>query len=102
MLQEDNSKRATRLNGQLQSGGITVGEYRRELGLSVDENHDVFLRPVNLVAVGLDNVPLANGAAGADTLAATAGDAEAAARRLVEAAAGTNGNGNGNGDGGEE
>lgn len=50
-LQEDEDKKTDRLNKQLASGGVTVYEYRTELGYDADDSHRIYLRPINLIEV---------------------------------------------------
>lgn len=50
-LQEDEDKRTERLNKQLQSGGITLFEYRIGLGLPADDSHKFYLRPIATIEV---------------------------------------------------
>lgn len=53
-----------RANEALRSGGITINEYREQLGFEViDEQGDIFLRPLNMVQVSLKGEvePLATG-----------------------------------------
>lgn len=50
-LQEDEDKRTERLNKQLDSGAITVFEYRTELGLPADDSHRYYLRSIAKIEV---------------------------------------------------
>ena len=51
VLQEDQTKMEERLSKRLTSGGITVAEYRSPLGLEVRPEHEIYLRPINLIEV---------------------------------------------------
>ena len=51
ILQEDTTKKATRLKEQLTAGGITVAEYRTGLGYEVNPGDDVYLRPIGVIEV---------------------------------------------------
>lgn len=50
-LQEDEDKRTDRLNKQLDSGAITVFEYRVALGMEADDSHRYYLRPIAKIEV---------------------------------------------------
>ena len=39
------------MNSGVQGGFVTISEARKSLGLEADESHEVFLRPLNMVAV---------------------------------------------------
>lgn len=73
-LQEDETARITRLNAQLQSGGFSVAEYRRALGLPTLPADEIYLRPLSVVEVRVGEIaePLAARASG--TTAAPAAD----------------------------
>ena len=51
VLQDDENKRVERLGAELKSGGITVAEYRRGLGLIALPEHEVYLRPRGVVPI---------------------------------------------------
>ena len=51
VLAQDEMDREKRLNSMLLSGGITIAEYRRMLGLPVKPEHELYLRPVNVTQV---------------------------------------------------
>lgn len=51
VLQDDENKRAERLNAMLAAGGITVAEYRRHLGFIALPEHEMYLRQSNAVPV---------------------------------------------------
>ena len=98
VLQEDRMKQAGRLNTMVAGGWATVGEARREWGgLPVDETHDIFLRPVNLVAVPADgSTPAAGGLeqSAHEALQKRLADLLASTQALHElVGAGANGNG---------
>lgn len=57
VLQDDENKRAERLGKELTSGGITVAEYRRGLGLIALPEHEVYLRQRSLIAVPAGSTP---------------------------------------------
>lgn len=57
VLQEDRAKQAQRLSNAVVGGWMSVAEARREAGLPVSEAHDVFLRPLNLLASPADAFP---------------------------------------------
>ena len=50
-LQEDKNAQMKRLVEQLRAGSATVYDVRVAEGLTADESHKVFLRPINLVEV---------------------------------------------------
>jgi HK97 family phage portal protein len=52
VLQEDENARAARWVSLLNGGVVMLSEARNAIGLPVEPEHDVFLRPVNLVEVG--------------------------------------------------
>ncbi len=45
-LQEDEDKETDRWNKRLDSGGITVFEWRTALGMEADDSHRIYLRPI--------------------------------------------------------
>ena len=45
-LQEDEDKKAERWGKALDSGGVTVFEYRQALGLEADDSHRIYLRSI--------------------------------------------------------
>lgn len=51
VLQDDENKRADRLNKMLDSGAILVAEYRRAMGYVVGDEHQVYLRRAGVIAV---------------------------------------------------
>ena len=55
-MQEDEDKRTERLNKQLDSGGITVYEYRIGLGLDADDSHKYYLRKISVIEVPANGV----------------------------------------------
>jgi len=57
VLQEDENKRVDRMGKALASGGIKVAEYRRALGYIALPEHEVYLRPKNVVAVPAGTSP---------------------------------------------
>lgn len=69
-LQEENNSLWSRMTEALRSGGITINEYRAELGMEETPSGDVFLRPVGATEIGLDGEPVREpeplAAAGAD------------------------------------
>ena len=58
-LQEDEDKRTDRLNKQLNSGAITLFEWRSEMGYPADDSHKFYLRPINLIEVPEGQMPVA-------------------------------------------
>jgi HK97 family phage portal protein len=52
VLQEDENARAARWVNLLNGGVVMLSEARNAIGLPVEPEHDVFLRPINLVEVG--------------------------------------------------
>lgn len=50
-LQEDEDKENDRWSKRLESGGITVYEYRQGIGLDADESHKIYLRKINQIEV---------------------------------------------------
>jgi len=51
-LREDEDLRAARWNSEVQAGYVMVSEARRAFGLPVEKEHEVFLRPLNVVENG--------------------------------------------------
>lgn len=72
VLQEDEDKRAERLNKMLESGGITVAEYRRAMGYVALPEHEVYLRRVGMRAVPTGTTPEEQAEAGNPAPAAPA------------------------------
>lgn len=56
ILQEDNTKREARLREQLAAGGITVAEYRTQLGYEANPGDEVYLRPLTIAEVPASGV----------------------------------------------
>ena len=54
-LSQDEDAMVTRMGLAVQGGFATVGEARRSMGLPVEPQHDVFLRSVSQMAVGVDD-----------------------------------------------
>jgi len=50
-LSEDKKEQVLTMNSAVQGGFVTIGEARQALGLEVDDSHDIYLRPLNMVAV---------------------------------------------------
>tara|TARA_B100001113_G_scaffold351815_1_gene351735 strand:+ start:4651 stop:7143 length:2493 start_codon:yes stop_codon:yes gene_type:complete len=50
-LSEDKKEQVLTMNSGVQGGFVTISEARQALGLEVDNSHDVYLRPLNMVAV---------------------------------------------------
>jgi len=50
-LQEDEAKQDERWNKRLQSGGITLFEYRVGIGMDADDSHRIYLRPISVLEV---------------------------------------------------
>ena len=50
-LQPDVDNLYKRVNMGVSGGWITIGEARKVVGLDVDKNHDVYLRPLNMIQV---------------------------------------------------
>ena len=48
------------MNSGVQGGFVTVGEARRALGLDTDGSHDVYLRPLNMIAVAEGDTGIMN------------------------------------------
>jgi hypothetical protein len=57
VLQEDRQRKVGWLNTMVSGGWAKVSEARREMGLEVDESHEVYLRPLNLLEVPADGQP---------------------------------------------
>lgn len=55
-LREERLSLWQRANEGLRQGGITVNEYRQEIGLKRIPTGDIFLRPLNVVAVPISSV----------------------------------------------
>ena len=53
-LQTDMDKLYERVNKGVGGGWITIGEARKVVGLDVDEKHNVYLRPLNMLQVPAD------------------------------------------------
>lgn len=53
-LQTDMDDLYKRVNMGVAGGWITIGEARKVVGLDVDENHNVYLRPMNMLQVPVD------------------------------------------------
>lgn len=53
-LREDEDKETERWGKRLASGGITVAEYRRGLGMDADKSHNIYLRPIAQIEVPAD------------------------------------------------
>ena len=43
-----------RVNNGVSGGWITIGEARKVVGLEVDDKHNVYLRPLNMLQVPAD------------------------------------------------
>lgn len=56
VLQSDRTAQTQRAVANLVGGAATLGETRRELGLPVTPEHEVFYRPVNVTAVPADDI----------------------------------------------
>jgi hypothetical protein len=50
-MQEDQDKKAERWTKMLESGGITVYQYRQALGLDADDSHRIYLRKISVIEV---------------------------------------------------
>lgn len=61
VLQEDRLRQVQRATASLLAGGITLGEFRRDIGLVAAAEHDVFYRPVNVTPVPATPAGLAGG-----------------------------------------
>ena len=59
-LQTDMDELYKRVNMGVSGGWITIGEARQVVGLDVDEKHDVYLRPLNMIQVDTDGQAILN------------------------------------------
>jgi len=59
-LQTDVDNLYKRVNMGVNGGWITIGEARQVVGLDVDESHDVYLRPLNMIQVDTDGNAILN------------------------------------------
>ena len=59
-LQPDMDNMYKRVNMGVAGGWITIGEARQVVGLDVDEKHDVYLRPLNMIQVDSDGQAILN------------------------------------------
>ena len=59
-LQTDVDNLYKRVNMGVSGGWITIGEARQVVGLNVDEKHDVYLRPLNMIQVDSDGNAILN------------------------------------------
>ena len=50
-LATDKKEQVLTMNSGVQGGFVTISEARQALGLDVDESHDIYLRPLNMVPV---------------------------------------------------
>ena len=50
-LSTDRQDLVKSMNSAVQGGFVTIGEARSSLGLENDDSHNVYLRPLNMVAV---------------------------------------------------
>ena len=50
-LSEDKKEQVLTMNSGVQGGFVSISEARQVLGLEVDESHEIYLRPLNMVAV---------------------------------------------------
>ena len=50
-LASDKKDSVLTMNSGVQGGFVTIAEARKTLGLDADDSHEVFLRPLNMVAV---------------------------------------------------
>jgi len=50
-LASDKKDQVLTMNSGVQGGFVTIAEARKTLGLEADESHEIFLRPLNMVAV---------------------------------------------------
>ncbi len=50
-LASDKKEQVLTMNSGVQGGFVTISEARKSLGLEADNSHEVFLRPLNMVAV---------------------------------------------------
>lgn len=72
ILREDENKTSTRVIAEVSGGLATVKEGREKLGYPVDDSHDVFLRPLQLIEVPAGQT-MAQATEGADAGEAVAG-----------------------------
>tara|TARA_Y100001963_G_scaffold151741_1_gene235167 strand:- start:1442 stop:4261 length:2820 start_codon:yes stop_codon:yes gene_type:complete len=59
-LQGDIDNLYKRVNTGVNGGWITIGEARKVVGLEVDDTHDVYLRPLNMIQVDTDGQAILN------------------------------------------
>ena len=59
-LQTDMDELYKRVNMGVSGGWITIGEARQVVGLDVDEKHDVYLRPLNMIQVNTEGQAILN------------------------------------------
>jgi len=59
-LQTDMDNLYKRVNMGVSGGWITIGEARQVVGLDVDEKHDVYLRPLNMIQVDTNGNAILN------------------------------------------
>ena len=59
-LQTDMDELYKRVNMGVSGGWITIGEARQVVGLEVDDKHDVYLRPLNMIQVDTDGQAILN------------------------------------------
>jgi len=59
-LQPDMDNMYKRVNMGVAGGWITIGEARQVVGLSSDDKHDVYLRPLNMIQVDTDGQAILN------------------------------------------
>ena len=59
-LQTDVDNLYKRVNMGVSGGWITIGEARQVVGLNVDDKHDVYLRPLNMIQVDSDGNAILN------------------------------------------
>ena len=57
-LQTDMDELYKRVNMGVSGGWITIGEARKVVGLDVDEKHNVYLRPMNMVQIPANEQPV--------------------------------------------
>ena len=50
-LSEDKKEQVLTMNSAVQGGFVTISEARQALGLEVDKSHEIYLRPLNMMAV---------------------------------------------------
>ena len=93
VLQEDRGNKVSRLNTQVAGGWMKVSEARREVGLEVDESHEVYLRPLNLLEVPADGLPRPAAVPEASARLRALLEAEPALLEELLATASANGNG---------